>query len=153
VIRLLRRPGPRGAALALCSLCLLALTACGSGQQDRGLDLDPSAGAATTSPSSTPPADPGTCFDVASAHTALTLVPLSTDETDPDFRPEETIASVRELAARMPAELRPAFDDAVAALDAAGGSVQPAELAALQGALAPVGDWLQQRCATATPAG
>lgn len=114
--------------------------------------LDPSRVPATSSPSSLPPADPETCFDVAGAHTALSLVPLSTEEADPDFRPEETIASVRELASRMPAELRPAFDDAAAALRSAGGSVQPGELAALQRALAPVGDWLQQRCAEPTPA-
>jgi hypothetical protein len=153
VIRLLRRPGPRGAALALCALGLLALTGCGPGPQSRGLDVDPSAGSATASPPSAPPADPETCFDVASAYTALGLVPLSTDETDPDFRPRETVASVRELASRMPAELRPAFDDAVEALRSAGGSVQPAELAALHGALAPVGDWLQRHCAEPTPAG
>ena len=39
----------------------------------------------------------------------------------------------------------------MAALDAAGSSVQPAELADLQRTLAPVGDWLRRACAEPTP--
>ena len=73
------------------------------------------------------------------------------DEPDPHFRPQGAAASVRDLTSRLPAELRPAFEDAVAALDAAGPSVQPAELADLQRTLAPVGDWLRRACAEPTP--
>lgn len=130
------------------------LTACGAAQQPPGFVLESVTRTPAPDPAPSGPApEPGACFEVAGAHTALTLVPLSTDESDPRFDPEETAASVQELAPRMPAELRPAFDDAVAALRAAGGSVQPAELAELQRALAPVGDWLQRRCADPAPAG
>ncbi|MFE7629296.1 hypothetical protein [Kocuria sp. NPDC057446] len=146
-----RRPSPRGAAAAaLTALCLLGLAGCGAGHQSSGLVLEPSAGANSPAPSGSSP-EPGTCFDVASAYTALTLVPLSGEKPDPHFRPQGAAASVRELAPRLPAELRPAFDDAVAALDAAGPSVQPAELAELQRTLAPVGDWLRRACAEPTP--
>lgn len=142
----------------LSALCLLALTACGPGSQHPGLVLEPvpatpapTAPTPATTPTGTAP-DPETCFDVAGAYTAVTLVPLSTEESDPDFRPEETAASVHELAAGMPAELRPAFDDAVAALRAAGDAVQPAELAGLHRTLAPVDAWLQHHCAASAPA-
>jgi hypothetical protein len=151
VIRYPRRPSPRGAAsAALSALCLLGLTGCGAGQQPSGLVLEPTAGSPSAAPSG-PAAEPETCFDVASAYTALTLVPLSGDEPDPHFRPQGAAASVRDLAPRLPAELRPAFEDAVAALDAAGPSVQPAELAELQRTLAPVGDWLRRACTEPTP--
>ncbi len=134
----------------LSALCLLALTGCGAGQQQSGIVLE----TATASPSpvtSGPSPEPAACFDVASAYTALSLVPLSGDEPDPHFRPQDAAASVRELAPRLPPELRSAFDDAVAALDAAGPSVQPAELARLQRTLAPVGDWLGRACTEPTP--
>lgn len=141
--------------LAPIALCLLALTACGPGQQQPGLVLEPvtSSPTPTTAPASSATApDRETCFRVAGAYTAVTLVPLSTDESDPDFRPVEAAASVRELASGMPAELRPAFDDAATALRAAGGAVQPAELARLQRTLTPVDDWLQRHCAEPAPA-
>ena len=138
------------AAAALTALCLLVLTACGAGQQTSGLVLEPTAGSPSPAPSGSS-AEPETCFDVASAYAALTLVPLSGDEPDPHFRPRGAAASVRDLVPRLPAELRPAFDDAVTALDTAGTSVQPAELAELQRTLAPVGDWLRRACAEPTP--
>ncbi|GAB2621800.1 hypothetical protein GCM10009696_29420 [Kocuria himachalensis] len=151
MIRYPRPPSPRrAAAAALTVLGLLALMGCGTGPQTSGLVLEPTAG----SPSPVPPgtsAAPEACFDVASAYTALTLVPLSGDEPDPHFRPQGAAASVRDLTPRLPAELRPAFDDAVAALDAAGPSVQPAELAELQRTLAPVNHWLQRACAEPSP--
>ncbi|MEX5299678.1 hypothetical protein RCG67_12980 [Kocuria sp. CPCC 205292] len=151
MIRYPRRPSPLGAAAAaLSALCLLALAGCGTGQQQPGLVLETRAGSPSAVPSGPSP-EPRTCFDVASAYTALTLVPLSGDEPDPHFRPQDAAASVRELVPGLPAELRPAFDDAVAALGAAGPSVQPAELAELQRTLAPVGDWLREACAEPTP--
>jgi hypothetical protein len=151
VIRYPRRPSPRGAAAAaLTALSLLALAGCGAGPQSSGLVLEPTAGSPAPVPAG-PTAEPEACFDVASAYTALTLVPLSGDEPDPHFRPQGAAASVRDLTSRLPAELRPAFEDAVAALDAAGPSVQPAELADLQRTLAPVGDWLRRACAEPTP--
>lgn len=150
--RVLLRPGPRAAVLTLCALGLVALTACGAAQQPPGLVLESMTPAPqpTPAPSGSAP-ERETCFAVASAHTALILVPLSTDESDPRFDPEAAATSVRELAARLPAGLRPSLDDAVTALGAAGDSVQPVELAQLQRALAPVGDWLRQHCAD--PAG
>lgn len=135
---------------ALAALCLLALTGCGAGQQPPGLVLETTTGSPSPVPSGTSP-EPETCFDVASAYTALTLVPLSTDGADPGFRPRDAAASVRELMSRLPAELHPAFDDAVAALESSGASVQPAELAGLQRTLVPVGDWLRQACTEPTP--
>ena len=151
MIRLPRRPSPRGAAFVLSCLCLLALAGCGSGQQPRGLVLESATGTPDPTPSAEPAAAADTCFDVAGAYTAMTLLPLSTDDADPDFHAHETVSSVRELAARMPAELRPAFDDAVVALESAGGSVQPTELAEVQRALAPVDDWLERRCSEPVP--
>ncbi|MCD1145293.1 hypothetical protein LQU92_08605 [Kocuria sp. LUK] len=146
--RHLRRTG----LLAGLVLCLLALPACGTAAPQRSIVLEetPSArpGPARTA---LPAADPRTCFDVAGAHTALAVVPLSTDEADPRYRPEEISASVHELASRVPAELRPAFDDAGAVLAGAGDSLQPAELAELQRTLAPVGEWLQARCEESAP--
>ncbi|MFF0989831.1 hypothetical protein [Kocuria nitroreducens] len=151
MIRYPRRPSPRGAAAAALSvLCLLALAGCGAGQQPSGLVLEPTAGSPAPVPSGSS-SEPEACFDVASAYAALSLVPLSGDEPDPHFRPQGAAASVRDLVPRLPAELRSAFDDAVAALDAAGPSVQPAELAELQRTLAPVGDWLRRACAEPTP--
>lgn len=133
--------------LALCALGLVALTACGAAQQPPGLVLESVTPAPepTTAPSGAAP-ERETCFAVASAHTALILVPLSTDESDSRFDPEAAAASVRELVPRLPAGLQPALNDAVTTLRAAGDSVQPAELAELQRALAPVGDWLRQHC-------
>ncbi|MFI7493846.1 hypothetical protein ACH9D2_03870 [Kocuria sp. M4R2S49] len=153
MIRYPRRPSPRGAAVAaLAALCLLALTGCGAGQQPPGLVLETTTGSPSPVPSGTSP-EPETCFDVASAYTALTLVPLSGDEPDPHFHPGDAAASVRELVPRLPSELRPAFADAVAALEAAGASVQPAELAQLQRTLVPVDDWLRRACTEPTPSG
>ncbi|GAA1770447.1 hypothetical protein [Kocuria aegyptia] len=152
MIRHPRRPSPRGAATAALSvLCLLVGTGCGAGEPPSGLVLEPTTGSPSPVPSGSS-SEPETCFEVASAYTALTLVPLSGDEPDPHFRPQGAAASVRDLVPRLPAELRPAFGDAVAALDAAGPSVQPAELAELQRTLAPVGDWLRRTCAEPTPA-
>ena len=154
MIRFPRRPSQPAAALALSALCLLGLTACGQARQQPGLVLEPNASApepATVPPGPAP--EPGTCFEVAGAYTALTLVPLSTDESDPHFHPEETAASVGELAPGMPGELRPAFEDAVSALRAAGESVQPAELVDLQRTLAPVRHWLEWHCSEPTPTG
>jgi hypothetical protein len=153
VTRPSRRPSPPGAALAPAALCLLALTGCGPGQQQPGLVLEPAPGPTTpaTAPSGDSP-DPETCFDVAGAYTALMLVPLSTDGAESGFDPARAAASVQELAPGMPADLRPAFDTAVADLRAAGDSLQPAELAGLQRTLAPVDDWLQRHCGGAAPA-
>lgn len=148
-----RRPSAPGAALAPAVLCLLALTGCGTGQQQPGLVLEPVPG--TTTPGPAPSADspgPEVCFDVAGAYTALMLVPLSTDGPDPGFRPGRAADSVQELAPGMPADLRPAFDAAAADLRAAGDSLQPVELAGLQRTLAPVDDWLQRRCGGSAPA-
>lgn len=151
--RLSRRPSPRSAALALAVPCLFALAGCGAGQQQPELVLEPAPGRSTpvASPSEPVP-EAEACFEVAGAYTALMLTPLSTDETDPDFHPDRTAASVQELAAGMPADLQPVFDDAVAALRSAGDSLQPVELADLQRTLAPIDDWLQRHCGEPTPA-
>ena len=147
--RFLPRPSSRGALLAL---CLLVLTGCGPGGDPSGFDLAPTAGP-TASPtvSAGPSPEAATCFDVATVYTALTLVPLSTGERDPGFDPDETATSLRELAPRMPEELRPALAHAAAELRIAGESMQPGELAALRQELAPVDDWLQQHCAEPSP--
>ncbi|MFI7480849.1 hypothetical protein ACH9EU_00370 [Kocuria sp. M1R5S2] len=153
VIRRPRRPSPRGAVPALAALLLLALTACGTDQEPPGLVLEsmtPEPAPTTVSPGPAP--GPRTCFEVATAYTALTLVPLSTDEADPRYHPEQTAVSVQQLVDGMPGELRPAFEDAVAALRSAGGSVQPAELADLQRTLVPVQDWIRWHCSEPTPA-
>ncbi|WP_147017361.1 hypothetical protein [Kocuria turfanensis] len=146
-----RRPSAPGAVLVPAVLCLLALTGCGTGQQ-QGFVLEPVPGPTTPAPA--PPGDspgPETCFDVAGAYTALMLVPLSTDGPHPGFDPGRAADSVQQLAPGMPADLRPAFDTAVADLRAAGDSLQPVELAGLQRTLAPVDDWLQRRCGGTAP--
>ena len=138
--------------MAPLALCLLVLTGCGPRQEPSGFDLEPAADpTASLSVSAGPSPEPATCFDVATAYTALTLVPLSTGERHPGFDPDETAASVRELAPRMPAELGPAFDHAAAQLRIAGESLQPDELAGLRQELEPVDEWLQRHCAEPSP--
>lgn len=140
--------------LALTVPCLLVLAGCGAGQQQPGLVLEPAPGRSTPAASpSEPVPEAEACFEVAAAYTALMLVPLSTDEADPDFHPRRTAASVRELAAGMPADLHPVLEDAVAVLRSAGDSLQPVELAGLQRTLAPIDDWLQRHCGEPTPTG
>lgn len=136
--------------------CLLVLAGCGVAQQRQppGLVLEPVPGRSTPAASPSEPApEAEACFEVAGAYTALMLVPLSTDEADPDFHPHRTAASVQELAAGMPADLHPVLDDAVAVLRSAGDSLQPVELAGLQRTLAPVDDWLQRHCGEPAPTG
>lgn len=148
-----RRPSPRSAALSLTVPCLLALAGCGAGPQQPGFVLEPAPGRSTPAASpSEPVPEAEACFEVAGAYTALMLVPLSTDEADPDFHPHRTAASVQELAAGMPADLQPVFGDAVAVLRSAGDSLQPVELAELQRTLAPIDDWLQHNCGEPAPA-
>ncbi len=147
-----RRSSAPGAVLALAVLCLLAVAGCGAGQQ-QGFVLESVPGPTTPAPVPTGESPgPETCFDVAGAYTSLMLVPLSTDGPHPGFDPGRAADSVQELAPGMPADLRPAFDSAVADLRAAGDSLQPVELADLQRTLAPVDDWLQRRCGEAAPA-
>lgn len=166
----LRRAGTTALVLGLAA----ALTGCSAqGQEPTGSELasvPPAAGGTAPENTPTPGGEQttaaGTCFDVIEVYTGLVLLPITTnpagadpgadDRTGADGAPgdapmadaEESIRSHRD---RLPAAVRPAFDQAVRLLQQAGDSLQPQEAAQLQRSLEPVENWISEQCSAAVP--
>ena len=128
---------------------LVFLTGCGAQQsQNAVIELSPitptrSASAAGAS-SSASPADTAACFDVAEVYSGLELLPL---DQQGEGSLEGARAAVDQVRGKLPAAVRPAFDDVRTVLDDAGATLQPAEAVRIHRALEPAESWLQANCA------
>ena len=126
---------------------IVLLTACGARQgQTTTIELSPitpSASAAPRAPSASP-ADTQTCFDVAEVYSGLELLPLTDRSEDEDANEdtlEQALESVSRLRGKLPAEVRPAFDDVR-------DTRQPSEAVRIHRALEPAESWLRANCAS-----
>lgn len=136
---------------------IVLLTACDARQgQTTTIELSPitpSASAASRAPSASP-ADTQTCFDVAEVYSGLELLPLTDRSEDEDANEdtlEQALESVSRLRGKLPAEVRPAFDDVRDILDDAGATLQPSEAVRIHRALEPAESWLRAHCASTPP--
>lgn len=124
---------------------IVLLTACGARQgQTTTIELSP------ITPSASP-ANTQTCFDVAEVYSGLELLPL-TDRSEDEDANEDTLEQAREsvsrLRGKLPAAVRPAFDDVRDILDDAGATLQPSEAVRIHRALEPAESWLRANCAS-----
>ncbi|KHE75262.1 MULTISPECIES: hypothetical protein [Kocuria] len=134
---------------------IVLLTACGARQgQTTTIELSPitptASAPAPHAPAATP-ADTQTCFDVAEVYSGLELLPL-TDHSEEEDADEDALEQARDsvsrLRGKLPAAVRPAFDDVRDILDDAGATLQPAEAVRIHRALEPAESWLRANCAS-----